>query len=63
MHCSVWISDLASGEALQNFGTKSRYLVSGPDIGLRSVTRRDSLRFPRNSVTGPVTNPSRSLPL
>ncbi|CAL8112788.1 unnamed protein product [Prunus armeniaca] len=32
----------------QNFGRMSRFLVSGPDIGVMSVTRQDPSRVSRN---------------
>ncbi|BBG93794.1 ZWICHEL kinesin-like calmodulin-binding protein [Prunus dulcis] len=38
------LSPLLGGDFAKNFGRKSRSLVSGPDIGGMSVTRRDSLR-------------------
>ncbi|BBH01187.1 cold shock domain protein 1 [Prunus dulcis] len=43
-----------TGGLCQNFGKESRFLVSGPGIGVMSEQRRDSLRFPKNSGTGPV---------
>ncbi|BBG97141.1 hypothetical protein Prudu_006168 [Prunus dulcis] len=39
----------------QNFGKESRFLVSGPDIGVMSEQRRGPLWFPGNSGAGPVS--------
>ncbi|BBG93795.1 Leucine-rich repeat protein kinase family protein, partial [Prunus dulcis] len=52
--CTCWLRicsviALARGRLCQNFGRKSRFLVSGPGIREMSVTRRDSLRFLRIS--------------
>ncbi|XP_016646877.1 PREDICTED: uncharacterized protein LOC103322425 isoform X1 [Prunus mume] len=46
--CSIYKGDC------QNFGRKSRFLVSGPGIGVMLVTKRDSPRFSRKFGAGPV---------
>ncbi|BBN70437.1 hypothetical protein Prudu_1474S001800, partial [Prunus dulcis] len=42
------------GGLCQNFGKESRFLVSGPGIGVMSEQRRGPLRLPGNSGAGPV---------
>ncbi|CAL2228729.1 unnamed protein product [Prunus armeniaca] len=50
------VYEARTGRLYQNFGRMSQFLVSGPGIGVMSVTRRDSPRFSRKSGAGLVNS-------